>query len=443
MATVDIAKYKRIVQGLFDPEPRNDDISGSAIWCLGAEYPSRPSRNGTNNSSSPIGGHTPCIMPDKTATDKLKEDASPGELSKVTGLKEGDEAGRETPDITWPTEFLDDCESRIWFTYRSSFPPIVKSPDATMTLAVRFRSLADKQGFSSDTGWGCMIRSGQCLLANALSVLRLGREWRRGTRHEEEKQLLSQFADDPSAPFSIHKFVEHGARACGKHPGEWFGPSATARCIQALSNADPLSGLKVYVNGDGADVYEDTFLSIAGSDTGKFTPVLILVGVRLGIDRITPAYWDALKASLELPQSIGIAGGRPSSSHYFFAHQGDQIFYLDPHFTRPALPFRLDPARYTAEEVESSHTRRLRRLHLKDMDPSMLLGFLIRDRTDWDRWREALKTLPSKPVVHIADKEPILYEQGVERPSALAEVETLDDEAEEDDHGEMIEHPSS
>jgi cysteine protease ATG4 len=20
--------------------------------------------------------------------------------------------------------------------------------------------------------------------------------------------------------------------ACGKHPGEWFGPSATARCIQ-------------------------------------------------------------------------------------------------------------------------------------------------------------------------------------------------------------------
>jgi hypothetical protein len=40
------------------------------------------------------------------------------------------------------------------------------------------------------------------------------------------------FADDPKAPFSIHKFVEHGASACGKHPGEWFGPSATAMCIQ-------------------------------------------------------------------------------------------------------------------------------------------------------------------------------------------------------------------
>lgn len=49
---------------------------------------------------------------------------------------------------------------------------------------------------------------------------------------EEESALLSLFADDPQAPFSIHRFVDHGASACGKHPGEWFGPSATARCIE-------------------------------------------------------------------------------------------------------------------------------------------------------------------------------------------------------------------
>lgn len=48
----------------------------------------------------------------------------------------------------------------------------------------------------------------------------------------EEKQLVGLFADDPRAPFSIHKFVEHGAAACGTYPGQWFGPSATAKCIQ-------------------------------------------------------------------------------------------------------------------------------------------------------------------------------------------------------------------
>lgn len=57
-------------------------------------------------------------------------------------------------------------------------------------------------------------------------------DWRRGNRHIEERRLVSLFADDAQAPFSIHRFVEHGASACGKHPGEWFGPSATARCIQ-------------------------------------------------------------------------------------------------------------------------------------------------------------------------------------------------------------------
>jgi cysteine protease ATG4 len=56
--------------------------------------------------------------------------------------------------------------------------------------------------------------------------------WRRGMVDIEERRIISLFADDPKAPYSIHKFVEHGATACGKYPGEWFGPSATARCIQ-------------------------------------------------------------------------------------------------------------------------------------------------------------------------------------------------------------------
>jgi cysteine protease ATG4 len=60
----------------------------------------------------------------------------------------------------------------------------------------------------------------------------LSTDWRRGSCSEDERRLLSLFADDPRAVFSIHHFVEHGASACGKHPGEWFGPSATARCIQ-------------------------------------------------------------------------------------------------------------------------------------------------------------------------------------------------------------------
>ena len=62
------------------------------------------------------------------------------------------------------------------------------------------------------------------------------------------------------------------------------------------------------MNGDGADVYQDSFMKLAKADGGSFIPTLILVGIRLGIDRITPAYWDALKAVVQIPQAIGIAG---------------------------------------------------------------------------------------------------------------------------------------
>ncbi|KAF4589382.1 Cysteine protease ATG4 [Ophiocordyceps camponoti-floridani] len=150
-------------------------------------------------------------------------------------------------------------------------------------------------------------------------MLNLGREWRRGEQLQEERRVVSLFADDSRAPYSIHNFVSHGASACGKYPGQWFGPSATARCIQNLVNTfEP--DLRVYTTGESPDVYEDDFMKIANPDGSKFHPTLILVGTRLGIDKITPVYWEALTSSLQMPQSVGIAGGRPSSSHYFDCH---------------------------------------------------------------------------------------------------------------------------
>jgi len=53
------------------------------------------------------------------------------------------------------------------------------------------------------------------------------------------------------------------------------------------------------------------------------------------------------------PQSVGIAGGRPSSSYYFVASQANSLFYLDPHLTRPTLPLEIPPADpQTSDESE-------------------------------------------------------------------------------------------
>jgi cysteine protease ATG4 len=81
---------------------------------------------------------------------------------------------------SWPHAFIEDFESRLWMTYRSDFEPIPKSSDpkanSALSLSMRIKSqLSDQAGFSSDSGWGCMIRSGQSLLANTIALLRLGR----------------------------------------------------------------------------------------------------------------------------------------------------------------------------------------------------------------------------------------------------------------------------
>jgi len=177
-------------------------------------------------------------------------------------------------------------------------------------------------------------------------------------------------------------------------------------------------------------VFEDAVFQIAKARTGSFRPILILIGTRLGLDRITPVYWEALKASLQMSQSVGIAGGRPSSSLYFVGTQGSNIFYLDPHQTRSALPLHRDPDEYSEEEVETCHTRRLRRLHLREMDPSMLMGFLIRDEADWKSWRQGISCISGKTIIHVADREVLHHRLSTERDGAIDEVETFDTEEE-------------
>ena len=172
MSSVDFGRYKRIVQAFWDPEPKNDRASGSCIWCLGKKYETR---------NTPKGSREPPEAEKEEPTlhkQDSHQDATTTKLAAINGASTGEleaQSYDSGADRGWPSEFLDDCESRLWFTYRSNFTAIKKSSDASMTLSVRLRSLGDQGGFTSDTGWGCMIRSGQSLLANALVMLRLGR----------------------------------------------------------------------------------------------------------------------------------------------------------------------------------------------------------------------------------------------------------------------------
>ena len=154
--------------------------------------------------------------------------------------------------------------------------------------------------------------------------------------------------------------------------------------LRTLVNNFPEAGLGVSVAADGTLFQSDVFTaSHFGGSNARSTrrhqktlstswgehPVLLLIGLRLGLDGVNPVYYDTIKVHKSLillpsetncvhqllytfPQSVGIAGGRPSSSYYFVGSQADNLFYLDPHHARPAIPLRPAPSQPRREDRE-------------------------------------------------------------------------------------------
>jgi cysteine protease ATG4 len=62
------------------------------------------------------------------------------------------------------------------------------------------------------------------------------------------------------------------------------------------------------------------------------------------------------------------------------------------------------------------------------MDPSMLIGFLIRSEDDWVEWKSCVKHVQGKAVIHVADYHPGNAMRDASGRSVIDEVELLSDD---------------
>lgn len=307
-------------------------------------------------------------------------------------------------------EFLEDVESRVFFTYRSQFMPIPKDPEgpSPISFSLIFRDnpintlenvLTDPDSFHSDIGWGCMIRTGQALLGNAIQRIKLGRNFRfkMGSVNKEEMKIVSWFDDSPEYPLSLHQFVFEGKRNSGTKPGEWFGPSATSRSIQSLVANFPACGIdRCLLSTQSGELFKDEINSIFSKNENS--NLLLLFPVKLGVDKINSIYWNDLFSIVASAYSVGIAGGKPSSSLYFFGHQNEHLFYLDPHKTQNSSLISDNLTFY-----KSCHGHKFSRIHISETDPSMLIGILIQGTQQWDDWQRSCE---NNNIIHILDSRP-------------------------------------
>ncbi|KAJ9173912.1 hypothetical protein P3X46_017000 [Hevea brasiliensis] len=319
-----------------------------------------PSRTGIPSTTSDIWLLGVCY--------KISQDESSGDAAASNGL----------------AAFTHDFSSRILLTYRRGFDAIGDSK------------------FISDVGWGCMLRSSQMLVAQALLFHHLGRSWRKPLQKPLDHQyveILHLLGDSEASPFSIHNLI-HAGKAYSLAAGSWVGPYAVCHSWESLARFKrkdnnleyQLLPMAVYVvSGDedgergGAPVVciEDASrhcLEFSGGQA-NWTPILLLVPLVLGLEKVNPRYIPSLQATFTFPQSLGIMGGKPGASTYIVGVQDDCAFYLDPHDVQPVVNISRDGME---ADTSSYHCDVIRHIPLDSIDPSLAIGFYCRDKDDFD-----------------------------------------------------------
>ncbi|KAK2580820.1 hypothetical protein KPH14_005903 [Odynerus spinipes] len=306
---------------------------------------------------------------------KQFEDALERAPEALAGLGTGSDVSLGIDVVSYEEgieEFKTDFRSRLWLTYRREFPNLRGST------------------FTTDCGWGCMLRSGQMMMAQALVCHFLGRDWRwypdqviktdEQMRNEKQHRMIVKWFGDqpgPHSPLSIHKLVSLGAQS-GKQVGDWYGPASVAHLLsQAVKSAaethPEFRNLCVYVAQDCA-VYLEDVRNLCETPNESWRSLILLVPLRLGADKLNPTYMPCLTKLLELDFCIGIIGGRPRHSLYFIGYQEDKLIHLDPHYCQETVDMSKDMF-----SLSTFHCTSPRKMLLSKMDPSCCVGFYIHD----------------------------------------------------------------
>ncbi|KAK1259487.1 Cysteine protease ATG4 [Acorus gramineus] len=321
---------------------------------------------------------------------------------------------KPTKAPSWPSFFASTLSVFESYTYVTSIRGR-ESKTGThgwMTAVKRAASLGPMRRFQERI----LGVSKSCVSSSASEIWLLGACYR--VSHDDSSSDAESVENDIVAfhhDFSSRIWLTYRkGRPYGLVAGSWVGPYAMCRSWETLSRdkrdhvhdekeEQSLPMVLYVVSGDedgargGAPVIyrEDAELLCSEFCDGQvaWAPLLLLIPLVLGLEKINPRYVPLLKETFTFPQSLGILGGRPGASTYIVGVQDNNALYLDPHENQPVVEIARDNLE---ADTSTYHCNVVRQLPLDTIDPSLAIGFYCRDRDDFERFGSRASELADK-----------------------------------------------
>ena len=298
----------------------------------------------------------------------------------------------------------------IYVSYRSKYKPQL--------------NIKNNKTFTSDCGWGCMIRSSQMILCRALyKILKYKYKIKENLIYHVIPFIMDKNLDiikykyfgmdtyikklndlgkkdiiaiDP--PFSIHKIVILGEKF-GRTSGEWFSDFELPKIYNIINNTfniipdlsiihyNSFIELKTIiercfkVTDENINENNKNDIFLFEEKNYKLEKMgLIFVSVRLGLDNISPEYHQSILKLFACKECLGIIGGKKwtNSASYFFGYYDNFLLFLDPHFNNQSIDNLND------SNINSYKNKVIYKIDVKTLKAAFTIGFLFRNMKEFN-----------------------------------------------------------
>ena len=121
------------------------------------------------------------------------------------------------------------------------------------------------------------------------------------------------------------------------------------------------------------------------SDKSWVKSLFIIQCVRLGMEDVPEQYFKLIKSVFDIPQCVGIMGGKERKALYFVGHEGNNLIFLDPHYVHDAMKIKDANSNFNLKNYTCSTPKKL---PMTSLDPWLAFGYYIKDESDYIQFKQ-------------------------------------------------------